>query len=46
MKENLGKGWAARGPRRMTDYDDLPRNVGKHWDCYEDEPTDKHLEAW
>jgi hypothetical protein len=24
----------------MTDYDDLPRNAGSHWDYYEDQPMD------
>jgi hypothetical protein len=23
----------------MTDYEDIPRNVGSHWDYYEDIPT-------
>lgn len=46
MRENFGHGWVNRGPRRMTDFDDLPRNAGKHWDYYEDEPMDKHPEAW
>ena len=46
MKENFGHGWADRGPRRMTDYDDLPRNAGKYWDYYEDTPMAKHPEAW
>lgn len=40
MKENFGKGWVDRGPRRVTDYDDQLSNVGKHWSFTSDERAD------
>lgn len=40
VKENWGNGWIDRGPRRMTDYDDLPRKAGTHWSYADDAPLD------
>lgn len=44
MRENFGHGWGNRGPRRMTDYDDIPSRVDKHWSYADDEPIDKEDE--
>lgn len=45
MKENFGRGWIDRGPRRMTDYDDIPGKVDKHWGYADDAPLDSEGET-
>lgn len=45
MKENFGNGWVDRGPRRMTDYDDIPSRVGRHWSYADDAPADDEDEV-